>query len=148
MVVVFLLYSGISKLSPLSLVQLSHSVVSESAMDCSTPGFPVHHQLPDIAQIHAHQVRGVIQPSRSLSFPSLAFNLFQHQGFSNEPVLHITWPKYRSFSFSTIPFNEYLGLISFRMDWLVILAVQGTLKSLQHHRSKAPFLWCSALFMI
>ena len=76
-----------------------------------------------------------------LIFPSIRV-------FSNEPVLHITWPQYWSFSFSTIPFNEYSGLISFRMDWLVIFAVHGTLKSLQHHSSKAPILWCSALFMI
>ena len=69
--------------------------------------------------------------------------------FSNESVLHIRWPKYWSYSFSISPSNEYLGLISFRMDWLHLLAVQGTLKSLlQHHSSKASILWCSALFMV
>ena len=69
--------------------------------------------------------------------------------FCNESVLHIRWPKYRSFSFSISPSNEYSGLISFRMDWLDLLAVQGTLKSLlQHHSSKASILWRSALFMV
>ena len=69
--------------------------------------------------------------------------------FSNESGLHISWPKYWSFSFSISPSNEYLGLISFRMDWLDLLAVQGTLKSLlQHHSSKASILWCSAFFIV
>ena len=69
--------------------------------------------------------------------------------FSNESVLHIRWPKYWSFSFSINPSNEYQGLISFRMDWLDLLAVQGTLKSLlQHHSSKASILWCSAFFIV
>ena len=69
--------------------------------------------------------------------------------FSNESVLHIKWPKYWSFSFSISPSNEYSGLISFRMDWLDLLAVQGTLKSLlQHHSSKVSVLWCSAFFMV
>ena len=69
--------------------------------------------------------------------------------FSNESTLHMRWPKYWSFSFSIIPSNEYPGLISFRMDWLDLLAVQGTLKSLlQHHSSKASILQCSALFIV
>ena len=69
--------------------------------------------------------------------------------FSNELSLHISWPKYRSFSFSISPSNEYSGLISFRIDWFDILAVQGTLKSLlQHHNSKTSVLWCSAFFMV
>ena len=68
--------------------------------------------------------------------------------FSNESVLHIKWPKYWSFSFSISPSNEYSGLISFRLGWLDLLAVQGTLKSLlQHHSSKASILWCSAFFI-
>ena len=72
-----------------------------------------------------------------------------NRAFSNESVLHIRWPKYWSFSFSTSPSNEYSGLISFRMDWLDLLAVQGTLKSLlQHHSSKASILWCSAFFIV
>ena len=99
-------------------------------MDCSTPGFPVRCQLSELAQPHVHRVDDAIQPSHPLSAPSLAFNLFQHQGFSNESILHIRWPKYWSFSFSISPSSEYLGLISFRMDWLDLLAVQGTLKSL------------------
>ena len=69
--------------------------------------------------------------------------------FSTELALHIRWPKYWNFSFSISPFNEYSGLISFRMDWFYLLAVQGTLKSLlQHHSSKASFLWCSAFFRV
>ena len=111
-------------------------------MDCTTPGFPVYRQLPELTQTHVHRVGDAIQPSHPLSSPSPpTFNHFQHQGllvFSNESVLHIRWPKYWSFSFSTSPSNEYSGLISFRMDWLDLLAVQGMLKSLlQHHNSKA-----------
>ena len=105
-------------------------------MDCSTLGFPVHHQLLELAQTHVHRVGDAIQPSHPLSFPSpLAFNLSQHQVFSYESVLPIRWPKYWSFSFSISPSNEYLGLISFRIDWFYLLAVQGTLKSLLHHHS-------------
>ena len=107
-------------------------------MDCSTPGFPDHHQLPELAQTHVHQVSSAIQPSHPLMAPfPPAFNLFQHQVFSNESVLHIRWPKYWSFSFSISPSNEYLGLISFRIDWLDLLAVQGTLKSLLQHQFKS-----------
>ena len=91
-------------------------------MDCSTPDFPVHHQLPELAQIHVHRVSDAIQPFHPLSSPSLpAFNLSQHQGFSSESVLHIRWPKYWSFSFSISPSNEYSGLISFRMYRKIIL---------------------------
>ena len=100
------------------------------SMDCSTPGFPVHHQLPESTQTHVHWVSDAIQPSHSLSSPSLAFNLSQHQDLFSESVIHIRWPKYWSFSFSISPSKEYSGLISFRMDWLGFLAVQGTLKSL------------------
>ena len=114
------------------------------------PGFPVHHQLPELAQTHIHQVGAAIQPSHPLSSPSPpAFNLSQNQGFffPNELVLCIRWPKYWSFSISSS--NEYSGLISFRMDWLDLLAVQGTLRSLlQHHTSKASILQCSALFIV
>ena len=81
--------------------------------------------------------------------PSSAFSLSQHQCLSSESVRHIRWPKYWSFSFSISPSNEYSGLISFRIDWLDLLAVQRTLKSLlQHHSSKASTLWCSAFFMV
>ena len=97
-------------------------------MDCSMPGFPVHHQLPELTQTHVHRVGDAIQPSHPLSSPSPTFNLSQHQVFSNESIFHIRWPKYWSFSFSISPSNS--GLISFRMDWLDLLAVQVTLRSL------------------
>ena len=110
-------------------------------MDRSTPGFHVYHQLPEPTQTHVHHVGDAIQPSHPLSSPSPAFSLSQHQGFSNESVLRIRWPKYWSFSFSISPSNEYSGLISFRMDWLDLLVVQETLKSLlQSHSSKASIL--------
>ena len=119
-------------------------------MDCSTPGLPVHHQLLEFTQTHVHWVSDAIQPSHSLSSPSPpAFNLSQHQVFSNESVLLIRWPKYWSFSFNISPSNEHSELISFRMDWLDLLEVQGTLKSLlQHHSSKASILRCSAFFTV
>ena len=119
-------------------------------MDCSKPGLPAHHQLLDFTQTHVHCVSDAIQPSHSLSFPSPpAFNLSQHQVFPNESVLHIRWPKYWSFSFSISPSNEYSGLISFRIDLVDILEVQGTLKSLlQYHSSKASVLLSSAFFAV
>ena len=111
------------------------------------PGLPVHHQLPEFTRAHVHSVSDAIQPSHFLSSPSPpAFNLSQHQDLSNESVLHIRWPKYWSFSFS--PSKQHPGLISFRMDWLDLLAVQGILKSLlQYHSSKASILRCSAFFI-
>jgi len=119
-------------------------------MDCSTPDFPVLHCLLEPAQTHVHRVSDPIQPSRLLSSPSPpAFNLFQHQVFSDESVLHFRWPKYCSFSFSISPSNESSELISFKMDWFDLLAVQGTLKSLvQHHSSKASVLQHSSFFMV
>ena len=119
-------------------------------MDCSTLGFPIHHQLLEFTQTHVHWVSDAIQPSHPLSSPSPpTFNLSQHQVFSNGSVLRIRWPKYWSFSFSISPSNEYSGLISFRMDWLDLLAVQGTLKSLlQHHSAKALILLHSAFFIV
>ena len=97
-------------------------------MDYSTPGLPVHHQLPEFTQIHIHQVGDAIQPSHPLLSPSLpAPNPSQHQGLFSESALCIRWPKYWSFSFSISPSSEHPGLISFRMDWLDLLAVQGTL---------------------
>ena len=134
---------------------LSVSSVSQSCltlcnpMDCSTPGLPVHHQLPELAQTHVHQVGDAIQPSHLRSSPSPpAFNLSQHQGLFQEAV-RIRWPKYWSFSFSISPSNEYSGLISLRIDWFDLLAIQGTLKSLlQQHSSKASVLQCSAVFIV
>ena len=118
-------------------------------MDCSTPGLPVHHQLPEFTQTYVHGVGDAIQPSHPLLSPSPpAFNLSQHQGLLHESVLRIRWPKYWSFSFNICPSNEHSGLISFRMDWLDLLAVQGTCTSLlQHHSSKISILWCSVFFM-
>ena len=95
-------------------------------MDCSTPGLPVHHQFPKLAQTHVHPVSDDVQPSHPLSSPaSLAFNLPQHQGLFQWSVLHIRWPKYWSFNFSGSSYNEYSGLISFRMDWLDLLVSKG-----------------------
>ena len=116
----------------------------------STPGFPVHHQLLEFTQTHVHCVGDAIQPSHPLSSPSPpALNLSQHQGLLNESALHIRWPKYWSFSFNISPSNERPGLISFRMDWLELLAFQGTLKSLsQQHSSKASIPQHSAFFIV
>ena len=119
-------------------------------MNRSTPGLSVHHQLPEFTQTHIHQVGDAIQPSHPLSSPSILPPIPPSiRVFSNESTLHMRWPKYWSFSFSTIPSKEHPGLTSFRMDWLDLLAVQGTLKSfLQHHSSKASILWCSAFFTV
>ena len=117
-------------------------------MDCSTA---VLHLLPEFARTHVHWISDAIQPSHPLLPPSPpTFNLSPNQGlFSNESSLGIRWPKYWSFSFSISPSNEYSGLISFRMDWFDLLAVQGTLKSLlQHHSSKASILQPSAFFIV
>ena len=119
-------------------------------MNRSTPGLPVHHQLPEFTQTHVHQVSDAIQPSHPLLSPSsLAPNPSSIRVFSNESTLHMRWPKYWSFNFSIILSKEILGLISCRIDWLDLLAVQGTLKSLlQHHSSKASILWQSAFFTV
>ena len=116
-------------------------------MNCSKPGLPVHHQLPELG--HTYWVSDAIQPSHPLSFPSPpALNLSQHQGIFQWASYSHQWPKDWSLSFSISPSNEYLGLISFRFDWFD-LAVQRTLKSLlQHHSSKASILQCSAIFEI
>ena len=100
-------------------------------MDCGTTGFPTHHQLPELTQTHVHQDGDAIQPSHPLLSPSPpAFNILSIRVFSNESVLHIRWPKYWSFNFSISPSNEYSGLVSFRIGWFDLLAVQGTLKGL------------------
>ena len=119
-------------------------------MDCSTPGLPVHHQLPGFTQTHVHQVGDAIQPSHLLPPLFLLPSIFPSvRVFSNESALYIRWPKYWSFSFSISPSNEHSGLISFMIHWLDLLAVQGTVKSLlQHHNSKASIFQCSAFFMV
>ena len=137
-------YWIVEPLSVLSIqfnsIQFSSSVPTVcDPMDFSTLGFPVHHQLPELVQTHVHWVSEVIQPFHTLSSPSPpAFNFPSIRDFSDESVLHIRWPKYCSFSFSISPFNS--GLISFRIKWLDLLAVYGTLKSLlQYHSSKHQF---------
>ena len=119
-------------------------------MDCSTPGFHVQHQLPELLKLMSIES---VRPSNHLIlchplllppsiFPSIRV-------FSNESVLRIRWPKYQSFSFNISPSNEYSRLISFRVDWLDLLAIRGTLKSLlQHHSSKASILQLSAFFIV
>ena len=119
-------------------------------MDCSTPDFSVHYQLLEPTQTHVHRS---VMPSDPLILchPLLLLSsiLESIRVFSNESVLCIKWLKYWRFSFSISPSNEYSGLISFTIDWLDLLAVQGTLKSLfQHHSSKASILRCSAFFMV
>ena len=119
-------------------------------MNRSKPGLPVHHQLSESTQTHVHCVGDAIQPSHPLLAPSPpALNISQHQGLFKGVTLRNRWPKYWSFSFSIRPYNEYSGLVCFRMDWLDLLVVQGTLKSLlQHHSSKASILQCSAFFIV
>ena len=124
-------------------------------MDCSTPGFPVHHQLLEHTQTHVHWVGDAIQPFHPLSSPSLQSIFPSIRVFSKESVLHIRWPEYWSFGLSISPSKEYSGLISFRMDWLDLLVVQGTLKSLLQHQqcwfsnsSKASILQHSAFFIV
>ena len=119
-------------------------------MDCSMPGFPVLHYLWEFIQAHVHWIDDANKLFHHLSSPSPpAFNLSSIRVFSNESALCIWWPKYWSFSFSSIPSDEYSGLISFRIDWFELLEVQGILKSLfQHHSWKSSVLWWSAFFMI
>ena len=119
-------------------------------MNCSTPGLPVHHHLPEFTQTHVHRVNDPIQPSHPLSSPSPLPPIPPSiRDVSNESTLCMRWPKYWSFSFNISPSNEHPGLISIRMDWLDLLAVQGTRKSLlQHHSSKASILWCSAFLTV
>ena len=150
----FLLYICVS-ISVLQVRSVQFSSVAQSRLslcdpiDCSTPGFPVHHQLLELAQTHVHRVCDAIQPSHLMlsclqSFPA-------SESFSKESVLCIRWPKYWSFSFSISPSNEYSGLISFKIDWFNLLAVQGTLKvfsntTVQKHQffSAQLSLWSSS----
>ena len=119
-------------------------------MDSNTPGLLVHYQLPEFTQTHVLWVSDAIQPSHPLSSPSPLPSIFLSiRVFSNESVLRIRWPKYWNFSFRISLSNEHSGLISFRMDWLDLLAVWGALKSLlQHHSSKASIVQCSAFFIV
>ena len=119
-------------------------------MNRSTPGLPVHHQLPSLLKLMS--IKSVMPSSHLilchplLLLPPIPTRI---RVFSNESTLHMRWPKYWSFSFSISPSNEHPGLISFRMDWLDLPAVQGTVKSLlQHHSSKASILRCSAFFTV
>ena len=141
---VFFASSHNQSVQSLSCVWLCHP------MDCSMPGFPVHHQLPELTQTHVYWVGDANQPSHPLSSPSpLAFNLFQHQGLFQWVNFSHQVAKVLEFQLEHQSFQEYSGLISFRMDWFDLLGVQGTLKSiLQHHSSKASILWCSAFFMV
>ena len=140
----------------LSLLLSQFSSIAQSCptlcdpMDCSMPGLPVHHQLPEFTQIHVHWVGDAIQPSHPLLYPSPpALNLSQHQGLFKRLSSSHQVAKYRSFSFSISPSNEYSGLISFRMDWLDLLAVQGIFESLlQYHSSKASIVQHSAFFIV
>ena len=137
-------------LNPLHTLQFSSvtqsCLILCNPMNCSTPGFPVHHQLLELTQTQVHQVGDAMQPSRPLLLPLSIFPSIRV--FFKESVLHSRWSKYWGFSFSISPSNEYSGLISFRMDWLAILAVQGTVKSFLHttvqkHQffSAQPSLW-------
>ena len=119
-------------------------------MDCSTPGLPVHHPLPELTQTHVHWLGDASQPSHPLSFPSpSAFNLSQHQGLFKWVSSSHQVAKVLEFQLQHQSFQWVFRTISFRMDWLDLLAVQGTLKSLlQHHSSKASILRCSAFFIV
>ena len=119
-------------------------------MNHSTPGLPVHHQLPEFTQTHVHQVGDAIQLSHPLSSPSPpAFNLSQHQSLFQLVSSSHHVAKVLEFQLSISPSNEYSGLISFRIDWLDLLSIQETLKNLlQHYSSKASILQCSAFFTV
>ena len=131
-------------------VSLLYSTLCYS-MDCRTPGFPGHHQLPELTQklmsIESVMPSNHLILCRPLLLPPLIFPSIRV--FSNESTIGFRWPNYWSFSFSISPFKEYSGLISFRTDWLDLLAIQETVKSLlQHHSSKASVLWHSAFFVV
>ena len=136
-----------------TFASLQFSLVAQSCltlcdpMDCSTPGLPFHHQFPELTQTHESVVPSncLILCRPLLLLPSIFSSI---RIFSNEAALRTRWPEYWSFSFSIISSKEHSRLISFRMDWLALLAVQGTLKSLQHHSSKASIIWCSAFFTV
>ena len=132
-----------------SVVQSFSRVWFCDPMNLSMPGLPVHNQLPEFTQTHVHWVSDAIQPSHPLLSPSPAVNLSQHQGLFHWVSSSHEVAKYWSFSFSISPSNEYPGLTSFRMDWLDLIAFQGTLKSLlQHHSSTASILRRSGFFIV
>ena len=133
-----------------SVQSVSRVWLFATPMDCSTPGLPVHHQLPEFPQTHVHWVSDAIQPPHPLSSLSPpTFNLSQHQALFKRVSSSHQVAKVLEFQLQHQFFQWISGLISFRMDWLDLLAVQGTLKSLlQHHSSKASILWCSAFFII
>ena len=136
-----------------AIISVQFSSVTQSCLTLcnpvnrSTPGLPVHHQLPEFTQAHVHGVSDAIRPSHPLLLlPPIPPSI---RVFSNESNLRMRWPKYWRFSFSISPSKEHPGLISFRMDWLGLPAVQRTLKSvLRHHSSKASILRCSAFFTV
>ena len=118
-------------------------------MDCRMLGFPVHHQLPELTQTHVYPVSDAIQPSHPVNLLLLLSIFPSIRVFSSESALRIRRPKHWSFSFSITPSNEYSRLVSLRIDWFHLLAVQGTFKSLiQHHSLKSSILWLSAFFMV
>ena len=137
---IFLQFSSVTQSCPTLCNPINHS----------TPGLPVHHQLPEFTQTHVHWVGDAVQPSHPLLSPLLLPPIPPSiRVFSNESTLRMRWPKYWSFSFSISPSSEHPRQISFRMDWLDLLEIQGTLKSLlQHHGSKASILRCSAFFTV
>ena len=139
------------------MCRVQFSLVTQSCptlcnpMNCSMPGLPVHHRFPECTQTHVHWASDAIELSHLilcrplLLLPSIFPSI---RVFSNESALHIRWPKYWNFSFNINPSNEHPGLISFRMDWLDLLAVQGTLKSLLQHNSEASILQHSVFFIV
>ena len=132
-----------------SSIQLfGHVLLFVTPMDHRMPGLPVHHQPPR-GLLKLMSIESVMPSNHLILCHPLLLLPSVFPSLLNESVLHIRWPKYWSFSFSISPSNEYSGLISFRMDWVDLLAVQGTLKSLlQQHSSKASILWCSAFFIV
>ena len=152
----FLKYPNIFVVFSFNNICIQFSSVTQSCptlcnpMTRSTPGLPIQHQRLEFTQTHVHQGSDDIQPSHPRSSPSpLATNPSQQQSLFHASPLRMRWPKYWSFSFSIIPIKEHPGLISFRIDWLNLLAVQGTLRSLlQHHTSKASILQHSTFFTV
>ena len=146
-----ILLSALGEFSSVQFISVAQSCPTLcNPMNRSMPGLPVHHQLPEFTQTHVHRVSDAIQPSHPLLslllLPQIPPSI---KVFSNESTLRMRWPKYWSFSFSISPSKDIPELISFRMDWLDLLAVHGTLKSLlQHHSSNASILRRSAFYTV